>query len=829
MSADYLKKILELDLHNNACKMGLINDPPMRLDYELLLGTLGYLDKLSRIETEKRTVVTLSALIWEYREEHWVGLRDFLTPILTRIGYAPSSIMLDRDYDFEKKQFSRLRSFLAETDVLLNQVKNEICVCGKTFLLTEFQMKVWKALGEHKVLGISAPTSAGKSFILLLKIAELLGNAEGSIVYIVPTLSLISQVCRDVKDFFYKLNIDDFLVTSSFEDCSASAKKRKICVFTQERAISIFSSEIRPFENLKMLIVDEIQNLERCGKDDDSRSRILYDTLISFKKENPPQQIVVAGPRIVGLKKLGMDIFEEKDSVEERTKDSPVVGLTYSIQHEKNGCYLNLYCDLLRIPLKKVVNNIGNVDGFGGSQYNEKYLDCFSKLLSKFNEMSILFTPTVSAAEKTAMYLSSKQSQLYDEKILSLQEYIRNTVRSNYKLAECIGTGNVYHHGKLPAHVRSVVEYAIRKGFVKNIACTTTLMQGVNLPAQNVFLRNPDLAVNKRSDGTKPRLTNYEMANLRGRAGRLMKDFVGRTFVLSEKSFEENESNDLFKDAEKILEPGYKTSFQKSVTEIKEVLLNEIDDYQFTNDFLVTYIRQTILRYGASAKGILLHAGIELSDAELGIVMKKMDFLSVPKEICLKNRYWDPFVLDKIYKNRESFNLPNTPYQRGVTRLMKELLLKLKNEYSKYFCRYFEDYSNNEGLFNARISIIVKWMQESSLSEILKEPYYEDSEKINRTIDFLQKYICYGLPMLLKPFYDIIKPSCNFCQIIETGASYPVTRKMIEMDIPRETAITLSHKYFDYTADLGKELIISKISEIKKELCFWEQIQVDSL
>lgn len=84
--------------------------------------------------------------------------------------------------------------------------------------------------------------------------------------------------------------------------------------------------------------------------------------------------------------------------------------------------------------------------------------------------------------------------------------------------------------------------------------CTTTLLQGVNLPAQNVFIRNPHLYVKKQKQSSE--LTNYEMANLRGRAGRLLKDYIGRTFVMDEDEFIDSEGYEqleLFEDVTKEL------------------------------------------------------------------------------------------------------------------------------------------------------------------------------------------------------------------------------------------------------------------------------------
>jgi replicative superfamily II helicase len=125
------------------------------------------------------------------------------------------------------------------------------------------------------------------------------------------------------------------------------------------------------------------------------------------------------------------------------------------------------------------------------------------------------------------------RSNVKDNKYLNdLSDFISDTVHPKFSLAEIIKRGIAYHHGKLPFHVRLLVEDGIRKKEVKTIICTTTLLQGVNLPVQNILIRNPNLFTRRKKDSIK--LSNYEIANLRGRAGRLLKDFVGRTYILDE-------------------------------------------------------------------------------------------------------------------------------------------------------------------------------------------------------------------------------------------------------------------------------------------------------
>src|SRR5690606_2702959 len=82
----------------------------------------------------------------------------------------------------------------------------------------------------------------------------------------------------------------------------------------------------------------------------------------------------------------------------------------------------------------------------------------------------------------------------------------------------------------------------------------------------------PRLYLKKMNNKTH-RLSGYEISNLRGRAGRLLKDFVGRTFILDGSSFEEDDDQlSLFQPAEKKLDGSYSEVFARNREEIVESL-----------------------------------------------------------------------------------------------------------------------------------------------------------------------------------------------------------------------------------------------------------------
>lgn len=288
-----LYKWLEIDLFNIAKKMGL-SDKSCDVNLELLMDTIRCLDYESII-VEKPSInyiITVVGLMWEYVDHTKFDLRKFVIKILSRIGYPTSAIICDKDFDKENGIFSGLDSWIDEVALTINQMKNEIIVANQKYLLTDYQKQIWDSMDNDKVLGISAPTSAGKSFVILLKLVDRLINDNIDIVYIVPTLSLLNQVTEDFNRELKRVGVTDYWISNSFDDQQLSNKKN-IYIMTQEKAIAAFSDTEKAFTKRLILVADEIQNIERIREDKDQRAKVLYDTLIEFRYKDNVEQIII--------------------------------------------------------------------------------------------------------------------------------------------------------------------------------------------------------------------------------------------------------------------------------------------------------------------------------------------------------------------------------------------------------------------------------------------------------------------------------------------------------------------------------------------------------
>lgn len=826
-----IEAIYRVELNAIASTLGLIARKGPKLDYELLLEALGLIDRASRSEHHlaRKIVIGLSSLLWTYRDKDWIGLSEYLIVALNRAGYPPSSIMLDDNYDHAHGLYTHFLSLVNELEVTVRHVQYEVQVGGKPSLLTHYQKAVWESMRSSKCVGISAPTSAGKSYVILLKIIDLLLAQRGSVIYIVPTLSLVAQVSSDMRKLLRHYGINDVRVTTTYN--VAGVDDHRVYVITQEKGIAAFSQDDAPYRNIRALVVDEIQNIERADDGNDYRGKILYDLLVELRHSATPALTVLSGPRVEGLEEIGADIFSVP-TVEQKTNDSPVTNITYSIAKRANRYFLNLYSDLLESPLEMEVQNNGLIQGYGASRYSDDFHDYLSTLIDRLgpDSMNVIFSPTSKQARNTAISIAERSNEVdVGAELSSLVDYIKETVHENYDLCISVAKGTAYHHGKSPGHIRFVIEDSIKRKLLRNVVCTTTLIQGVNLPAQNVILRTPYLRI-RREKGHMPRLTDYEIANLRGRAGRLLKDIIGRTFVLEENSFETDQP-ELFSEVEKRLTSGYGERYAEKKKVIDDAIekntrVSALDD---SSSFLTTYIRQAVLRHGVNAPARLASVGIVLRDEQITRVESHMQQLVVDPAVCLRNRYWDPLDLNDLLERSRGLALPTSPFTYNLSVQLETLLRFFNESFPKYYNKYCLTIPTPH-IQSVSIST-ASWMQEQPLKEILSNPFYSDADKIDEGISRLQNSISYGVPMLFKPLYDVLEGESMFLRFIEMGAYRPVTRKLIEMSIPRETAIFLQQHYLNDNADtnLDEESLIARLATVRPELDYWRGIQVDQL
>ncbi|MGM8226792.1 DEAD/DEAH box helicase [Cellvibrio sp. ARAG 10.3] len=823
-----LRHLLEIELENYAIKLKLTNSPKKVISYELMLDTLNLLNQITtgdQSDFNRQVAITAVALLWTHSDQAIKeNLRKILTPILATIGFSPSNIMLDESLR-ENGIYSSFDSYISKLKILVNDRKNQIYVGEKCYTLTSFQSGLWRSIENHKLLGISAPTSAGKSFLIYLKIIDLLHKGAERIVYVVPTLSLISQVTSDISKLMHEHRVLGIDVLNSFEENLNSF----IYVVTQERAISIFSEG--HVSDLDLLVVDEIQNLEKVSYEGSDRSKILYDVLIDIKNDANVAKIILSGPRLKNIGSLGFRVFGEV-SREEQTDSPPVLSLTYSISENKKKYFLNLYSVLFDAPLQVLIENSFHINGLGKSLYNVNFNNYLNQVLDCLkNDVNVVFSPTSNQARKSASDFSKFKGKSNNKWLKSLSEYFKGSVHPKYELAKIVESGVAYHTGKTPMHVRKSIEYATSKQLIKCLFCTTTLMQGMNLPAKNVVIRNPHLFIAKKKGSAS--LSAYEFANLRGRAGRLLTDFIGRTIVLDEGSFEpsdtSSEASNLFPEEHKDIKTGYQDIYDQNSEYIQEKLANNEVAEDGSSKHLITHIRQMLYRYGKEhGMSRLKDVGLSLTSSLLNTAIKGLNELTVDREVVLANRYWDPIDINRLSDKYNAVNQPlvASVYEQGMCQNFLIWMMFLRENFPYYFNRYLAGVESDTYLYGVAKSA-ESWARETPLIEILQSRFNANEaaidDKIDSEIEKLSKYVSYGLPMLLKPISDLGRQKGSLISVIELGMYTKVARYLADRGVPRETAIKVSRAHGTKSDAVLDKAILSKA------LNYWELQHVQHL
>ena len=490
-----IKRLLTRDLEGINYQLGFTLKKPKQLSYQDICDSIGIIDKFSHIDDDKsrKIVITCSALLWEYGRNSWPRIAECLILFLSRAGFSPSTFMIDTGAKKNNK-YSAVESYINKLAITRAQMKDEIYLGNTCYLLTGFQRKVWDALTNHDAVAISAPTSAGKSYILLLKIVSMLRRHGGRVVYIVPTLSLVAQVASDFRKLLDEFALKDCEVFTCYDDRISAPNV--IYVLTQEKAINATSDNKASLGEVLYLVLDEIQNIERVNDENDQRAKTLFELALDFRFNNWAQHIVIAGPRLVHLDDFGKKLFGVQVCNNE-VISSPVLGLTYSILKNASGFHLKQYCDLFETPITRKIIHSEKVKKYGNKIYDDEFYEYLSGIVSTFSEDStdLIFSPTAPQARNTATNLASRAPAIDAVHLASLIKFLQETVHKDYDLCNALASGFAYHHGKMPMHVRKAIEYSASRGLLKSIACTTTLMQGVNLPTQNVIIRNPNLFI----------------------------------------------------------------------------------------------------------------------------------------------------------------------------------------------------------------------------------------------------------------------------------------------------------------------------------------------
>lgn len=327
-----------------------------------------------------------------------------------------------------------------------------------------------------------------------------------------PTRALVEEVSANFRESVGRQ-------TSVFMmpwDNSILDATNRVLVMTQERLHLV--QVANPDFKVDLLFVDEAQGLGSAH-----RGILLQQVIDRTVTANPTAQVLFASPLSKNPELLlaGMP--------------SPLLGSAFTSET------VTVNQNILRVERVKGDRTLRSVDlVHNGEGVRIGIIDLPDKPSGVYQTIAavtrslgtqggnIVYANTANDAEKISEQLCQRigtPASTNDPAIIELQSLIRAAVHPDYALIDALNYGVAFHYGNMPLAVRAEIERLFEDDKIDYLVCTSTLLEGVNLPCKNIFIRAP-----RKGKGNP--MSELDFWNLAGRAGRWGKEFQGNVICI---------------------------------------------------------------------------------------------------------------------------------------------------------------------------------------------------------------------------------------------------------------------------------------------------------
>lgn len=848
LANDVLQDEYFIKLNNKAAKLlannlFLENGRSIKLTEKELHDTLRFADILSNSKNPKarnKAYKLITLLNEDYKANPYY--QTFSHSVLAKLGNFPGIEFLKNENNSSELPFDR---------ELEKKVKEFIQAVPDTedLIFTDSQFELYKKISGSKHFSFSGPTSMGKSFIIKSFIRKVVGNKPPeNIVIMVPTRALINQFSidlnKELKDVLEHYNYT--VITNSNVSELPSTEQYYIFVLTPERLLSYLSQKKNP--NIAYLFIDEAHKL---AAEKDSRAVTAYSAISKALRRNPNLNLYFSSPN-VSNPEVFLKLFKKDEKQFFRTIETPVSQNLF-------------FVDLVE---KKVTHYLDN----GNYEFEPKIVtkaETIFDLLSAIGdeESNIVYCSSrFDAVDKAAKLFEQNQNKqvAVSKNVKKVIRQIRAYIHKDYYLGEFLDGGIGYHFGNLPQIIRNKVEGLFKEREINYVFCTSTLLEGVNLPAKNVFILN-----NKNGRNA---FQPIDFWNLAGRAGRLKHELSGNIICLKEtdKDWKKHEAL-LEGEAEIKLNPSVENYIDKKLKKIEQIL-NENPDIKGETETMkeiLEYIANIIsidtleierANYRSEIIKKLIadnkEAIIELAKKKNGKIDVPSSVLNTNDSIKLKIQNEIFIALKKQAKNPASMKLPN----RVTYGICQEWLHKF---YKMFHWATEEKKFKSPNQLDYYAVLMNQWINGVSLSQIINEsiayynregstlmvgyknrkPSYEvfDNSKhhinvlIGNIIDDIESVLRFLFEKYFNNYYAMLveilgedNAGVNWATFLEYGTQNTIVIALQNYGLSRHSADYIFKKFKDCLKIEGDKLIEINIKKLKSRLSK-EEIEYDEI
>ena len=374
---------------------------------------------------------------------------------------------------------------------MVKKLTNRIRVKDNSILIcTDFQATIYRHLTNRENVTLSAPTSTGKSYVIHAYISKKIAeNNKYCAVYIAPTKALIAEVQSKIEEAVTSLGIKPsdfgvFISANSINFQEINKIPRKVFVLTQERLQEAMANN--PIKDVDLLVVDEAQKIG-----DEGRGVVIEDSVQELIESNPMTQKVIISPYADNPERFG-PVFGIYDGlIPEKTSMSPVAQNIFKVDFEKTKkVTVSLYSWGFDIPGQSKVLKEISIKGLPTAKSKRKAW-VVNNIIPK-GEPTIVYCDRPYDCRLVAQSIAEdSEKPTLSKEVEDAIKFFSEYVHEEYYLCDSLKSRIGYHYGKMPQFVRFQVKELFENKQIELICCTSTLLEGVNLPAKNMVLYNP--------------------------------------------------------------------------------------------------------------------------------------------------------------------------------------------------------------------------------------------------------------------------------------------------------------------------------------------------
>ena len=392
---------------------------------------------------------------------------------------------------------------------------------------------------------ITAPTGSGKTLLFEIAMARTIKlnfnyssnnfyQKNFKIIYIAPIKSLCQEKTFDWKQKYYQhpLGLNVMECTGDNEFINMVQLNNANIVLTTPERFDILSRKWKEnfnfLSNISLILIDEIHLLNEENRGGTIEAIVARLKLLMNHKKF--QNTFLKNLRFIALSATIPNIPEVAEFLNVNNQGLKIFGEEFR-----------------PVKIEKIVLGFQRNKNQNEFMF-EKSLDFrLANLIENYSEgkPTLIFCQTQKGAVNSAKQIVT---EIQSGKILNIStkispakklklESISNSI-TNKSLSQFVKFGVGFHHAGLNLSDRSIIEENFKQQNIKIICTTSTLSQGVNLPARLVIIRSTNCY-----RGPKIGYTEYnkmEIDQMVGRAGRPQFDNKGIAIIMTEKNNVDN-------------------------------------------------------------------------------------------------------------------------------------------------------------------------------------------------------------------------------------------------------------------------------------------------